>query len=87
MEETGREDAGKPCWIMEGREDSRTQEDTSDKQERGGSKRRRTDEVKEMKEEERAGTRLRIRPCRMHKARTRQETPKEIFSETTKTNG
>lgn len=86
MEDTGREDAEKPCWISEGREDSRAQEDAPDKQERGGSERR-TEEVKELKEEERAGTRLRLRPCRMHKARTRQETPKKIISETTKTNG
>lgn len=51
----------------EGRKrDSRAQEDAPDKQERRGRK-----EVKELKEEERAGTRLMIRPCRMHKARTR----------------
>lgn len=31
-----------------------------------------------MREEERAGTRLMLRPCRMHKARTRQKTPKEM---------
>lgn len=34
-----------------------------------------------MKVEERAGTRLMLRPCRMHKARTRQETPKEIIEQ------
>lgn len=40
-----------------------------------------------MIEEEKAGTRLTLRPCRMHKARTRQETSKEIISEITETDG
>ena len=61
--------------------------DAPDKQERGGSGRGRGEEVKELTEEERTGTRLMLRPCRMHKAGTRQETPKEVISETTKTHG
>lgn len=40
-----------------------------------------------MIEEEKAGTTLTLRPCRMHKVRTRQETSKEITSKTAKTNG
>lgn len=58
--EPGREDAGKSCWISSFRGErgnSRGQKDAPDKQERGGSRRGRR-EVKELKEEERAGTRL-----------------------------
>lgn len=79
MGETGKEDAGKPCWFSSFRgeaEETAELRDAPDKQERGGSSRGRREEVKEVIEEEKAGTRLTLRPCRMHKARTRQETPK-----------
>ncbi len=41
---------------------------------------KRGEEVKELTEKRKAGTRLILRPCRMQKARTRQETFKEIIS-------
>lgn len=47
------------------------------KQERGGGGRRGQEKGSEgLKEEEEAGTKLTLRPCRMHKAKTRQETTK-----------
>lgn len=78
MGETGREDAGKPCWISSF---SGEAEETAElKQETGGISRGRGEEVKELIEEEKTETRLTLRPCRTHKARTRQETPKTIIS-------
>lgn len=80
MGETGREDAREAMlvqFIQRGEaEETAELRVASDKQERGGSGRGRGEEVKELIEEERTGTRLTLRPCRMHKARTRQETPK-----------
>lgn len=50
------------------------------KQERGGGGRKGQERGSEgLKEEEEAGTKLTLRPCRMHKAKTRQETSKEII--------
>lgn len=83
MEETGREDAGKPCWFNSfsgGAPEETAAQARPVKQERGGGGRRgREKGSKGLKEEEEAGTKLTLRPCRMHKAKTRQETSKEII--------
>lgn len=46
------------------------------KQQRGGSRRGEEEGSEGLTEEEEAGTRLTLRPCRMHKAGTRRETSK-----------
>lgn len=80
---------GEPCWFSSFRgepEETAELRGTPDKQERGGSRRGQEKGSKGLIEEEKAWTRLTLRPCRMHKAGTRQET-REITSKTAKTNG
>lgn len=76
--ETGREDAEKPCWFSSFTARQRRQQSSGTLQTN-----RREEELEEDKrgskgliEEEKARTRQMLRPCRMHKARTRRETSK-----------